>query len=131
MALFENLTKEQVAAFESCKSKEEIAAKVKELNIEASEEEITVAANLLCAQSGELADDALDAVAGGANKNKQESNKDGYLIVSKNTYCTLGRYEAATYPRYENVESGTRCGSCANCKQIGNDICCVVFKVPK
>ena len=129
MAIIENLTKEQAAAFEGCKSKEEIVAKAKELNIEASEEEINAAANLLGAQSGELADDALDAVAGGANKNKQESNKDGYLIVSKNTYCTLGRYEAATYPLYQKVESGTRCGSCANCKQIDNDLCCTALKL--
>ena len=35
MAIFENLTKEQLAAFEGCKSKEEIVAKAKELGLEA------------------------------------------------------------------------------------------------
>ena len=131
MAIFENLTKEQVAAFEGCKSKEEIAAKAKELGIEATEEEITTADNLLGVQSGELADDALDAVAGGVNKNKQETNDSGYYVTAKNNYCVCNKYETATYPRYSNTDPGQRCGSCEHCKQIGNDLCCLMLKMPK
>ena len=63
MAIFENLTKEQAAAFEGCKSKEEIAAKAKELGIEAADSDIEIAANILCAPTGEIDDDALDAIA--------------------------------------------------------------------
>ena len=91
MAIFENLTKEQVAAFEGCKSREEIAAKAKELGLEASEEDIATAANLLGIQNGEIADDALDAVAGGVNKNKQETNESGYYVTAKNNYCVCNK----------------------------------------
>ena len=129
MAFFENLTKEQVAAFEGCKSKEEIVAKAKELNIAASEEEVNTAANLLGVQSGELTDDALDAVAGG-NKNKQDTNESGYYITAKNNWCVCNKYETATYPRFSSTEEGQRCGSCEHCKQIGNDICCTQLKLP-
>ena len=129
MAIFENLTKEQVAAFEGCKTKEEIAAKAKELGIAATEEDIEVAANILCAPVGEVDDDALDAVAGGVNKNKQETNDSGYYITAKNNQCVCNKYETATYPLYSNTKDGTRCGSCANCKQIGNDLCCTVIKL--
>ena len=130
MALFENLTKEQVAAFEGCKSKDEIVAKAKELNIEASEEEVNAAANLLGVQNGELEDDALDAVAGGKNQNKQETNDSGYYVTAKNNWCVCNKYETATYPRFSDTKEGQRCGSCANCKQIGNDVCCTALKLP-
>lgn len=129
MAIFEKLTKEQIAAFEGCTSKEEIAAKAKELGIEATEEDLETAANILCARTGEVDDDALDAVAGGVNQDKQETNKSGYLVVAKNNKCTTGKYETATYPAFSGTKDGTRCGSCANCKQIGNDLCCIVTKL--
>ena len=129
MAIFENLTKEQIAAFEGCKSKEEIAAKAKELGVEATEDEITAAANLLGVQSGELEDDALDAVAGGANQRKQKTNDAGYMITAKNNQCVCGKYETATYASYSNTDSGARCGSCAHCKQIDKDLCCTMIKL--
>ena len=129
MAIFENLSKEKAAAFEGCKTKEEIAAKAKELGIEATEEEIAIAANIICAPSGEVDDDALDAVAGGVNKNKQETNESGYFVVAKNNECVCNKYVTATYPAYSGTRSGNRCGSCANCKQIDNDLCCIALKL--
>ena len=128
MAIFEKLTAEQIAAFEGCKSKEEIVAKAKELGIEASEEEINAAANLLAVQSGELEDDALDAVAGGANQRKQKTNESGYLITAKNNQCYCGKYETATYASYSKID-GARCGSCKHCKQIDNNLCCLMIKL--
>ena len=129
MAIFENLTKEQIVAFEGCKSKEEIAAKAKDLGITATEEDLEVAANILCAPTGEVDDDALDAVAGGVNKNKQETNESGYFITAKNNECVCNKYETATYPAYSNTKSGNRCGSCEHCKQIGSDLCCLMIKL--
>ncbi|MBR4287934.1 MAG: hypothetical protein IKT50_00690 [Clostridia bacterium] len=115
MAIFENLTKEQAAAFEGCKSKEEIAA------------------NILCAPTGEIDDDALDAVAGGKNTQKQETNSSGYLVVAKNNQCVCGKYETATYPIASNTEKGNRCGTCVHCKEIGkavgSDLCCTAIKL--
>ena len=133
MAIFENLTKAQAAAFEGCKSKEEIAAKAKELGIEATEADIEIAANILCAPTGEIDDDALDAVAGGKNTQKQETNSSGYLIVAKNNQCVCGKYETATYPICSNTDKGNRCGTCAHCKEIGkgvgSDLCCTAIKL--
>ena len=131
MSVLAKLTPEQVAAFEGCKTKEEIAAKAKELGLEATEADLDEAAVLLSKESGELADDALDAVAGGVNKNKQETNESGYYVTAKNNYCVCNKYETATYPRYSDTDPGQRCGSCEHCKQIGNDLCCLMLKMPK
>ena len=70
MSVLANLTPEQIAAFAGCKSKEEVAAKAKELGFEATEADLEEAMVLLSAESGELSDDALDAVAGGKKQNK-------------------------------------------------------------
>ena len=133
MAIIENLTKEQAAAFEGCKSKEEIAAKAKELGLEATEADIEFAANILCGATGEVDDDALDAVAGGKNTQKQETNSSGYLITHYNNQCTCGKYETAVYPISRKTEKGNRCGTCAHCKEIGkgvgSDLCCTAIKL--
>ena len=133
MAIIENLTKEQAAAFEGCKSKEEIAAKAKELGLEATEADIEFAANVLCAATGEVDDDALDAVAGGKNTQKQETNSAGYLVTHYNNQCTCGKYETAVYPISSKTDKGNRCGTCAHCKEIGkgtgSDLCCTAIKL--
>ena len=133
MSILENLTKEQAAAFEDCKSKEEIAAKAKEMGLEATEADIEFAANVLCATTGELDDDALDAVAGGRNTQKQETNSSGYLITSINNQCTCGKYETATFPIDKDTRKGNRCGTCVHCKEIGkkvgSDLVCTAIKL--
>ena len=131
MAFFENLTSEQVAAFNGCKSKEEIAAKAKELGIEATEEDVTVAAALLNVQSGELDDDALDAVAGGGAKVRNQKTDDaGYYMTAKNNYCVCGKYKTATVPLDSDTKSGQRCGTCEYCRRIDNKIVCTEIKIP-
>ena len=133
MAIIENLTKEQAAAFEGCKSKEEIAAKAKELGLEATEADIEFAANILCAATGEVDDDALDAVAGGKNTQKQETNSSGYLVTHYNNQCTCFKYETATYPISTKTGKGERCGTCVHCKEIGkkggSDLVCTAIKL--
>ena len=122
MHIFEKFSNEQIAAFADCKSKEAFAAKAKELGIEVSEEDIAAAMALIAADapSGELDDDALDAVAGG----KTDKNKDGYVKVKKNDECLCGKYEVTANPIHDNTNGGRHCGTCKHCLNVrGNEIC--------
>ena len=67
MSILAKLTPEQIVAFDDCTTKEELAAKAKELGLEPTEAELDEAMALISAESGELSDDALDAVAGGGS----------------------------------------------------------------
>ena len=87
MSVLKKFTNEQIAAFQECKTQEELIAKANELGVEYSEEDLKEAVELLGtietlpAESGELDDDALDAVAGGC------TYKDGYAVVTMNVKC--------------------------------------------
>ena len=61
----------------------EMAAKAKELGLEVTEADLDEAVVLLSAETGELADDALDAVAGG------KSQKKNYLTTKRWMEVTL------------------------------------------
>ena len=131
MSILAKLTDEQIAAFAGCKTKEEILAKAKELGFEPTEEELDEAVKLVSgkAESGELDDEALDAVAGG--KEEDPYNKDGYIEVKKKTECTIGRYEMLPEElwRFNFVPKKNgygKCGSCANCKEVNNNTVCVL-----
>ena len=69
MSVLHELTNEQIAAFKDCKTREEMIAKANELGIKYTEEDIEAGFKVLHPEeaeaSGEIDDDALDAVAGG------------------------------------------------------------------
>ena len=120
MSVLAKLTPEQIAAFEECKTKEEIAAKAKELGIEATEEDLNEAATLLSKESGELSDDALDAVAGGKKQYKS------YKKVEKKHNCDVPEYYEQCPPdqyRWKGDEIG-QCGTCKHCYTMnGHEVC--------
>lgn len=120
MSVLANLTPEQIAAFEACKTREEIAAKAKELGFNATEADLDEAMVLLSADSGELADDALDAVAGGKKQRKY------YEKVKKGTNCVVPQYYEQCPPdqyRWKDDVIG-QCGTCVHCHTMdGKEVC--------
>ena len=75
------LNKELLAKAKEAKTPEELMALAKENGIEMTEEEAQKSFALLHSQSGELADEELDNVAGGGCHN------GGRLVVSVMHYC--------------------------------------------
>ena len=122
MSILNKLTEDQIAAFEDCKTKEELLEVAAKLGIAPTEEDIAEAmamiktANL---ESGEINDDDLDAVAGGTDK-----NKEGYVKVSKNDECLCGEYESSPTPIHSHTKDGRHCGTCKHCRQVRSaDVC--------
>ena len=131
MAVLEKLTSEQVAAFQECKTKEELVAKATELGVSYTEDELKEALELLGtievlpAESGELDDDALDAVAGGC------AYKDGYAVVTMDKKCFApGKpYAKDPYPTHPGTLKGARCGTCIYCQtRQAVEICTLIRK---
>ena len=120
MSVLANLTPEQIAAFESCSTQEEIAAKAKELGLEPTEADLNEAVALLSKETGELADDALDAVAGGKKQRKY------YEKVKKGTDCVVPQYYEQCPPdqyRWKDDKIG-QCGTCVHCHTMdGKEVC--------
>ena len=54
MSILKKLTPEQIVAFDDCTTKEELAAKAKELGLEPTEAELDEAMALISAENGEL-----------------------------------------------------------------------------
>ena len=76
-------------------------------------------------ESGELDDDALDAVAGGC------TYKDGYAVVTMNVKCFApGKpYAQDPYPTHPGTLKGARCGTCIHCQtRQGMEICTLIRK---
>ena len=121
MSVLANLTPEQIAAFEGCKTKDELVAKAKELGLEPSEADLEEAMVLLSAESGELSDDALDAVAGGKRQYKS------YKKVKKGTNCQVPEYYEPCPPDQYRWKSDTigQCGTCKHCYTMDNHEVCV------
>ena len=123
MSILAKLTPEQIVAFDDCTTKEELAAKAKELGLEPTEADLDEAMALISAESGELSDDALNAVAGGAD----EYTKKGYKKVDKKDTCTVpDKYVPAPadlklWPKAEYMQ----CGGCDNCRSMNNKIVCI------
>ena len=122
MSILNKLTEDQIAAFEDCKTKEELLEVAAKLGITPTEEDIAEAmamiktANL---ESGEINDDDLDAVAGGT-----DLNKEGYVKVSKNDECLCGEYESSPTPIHSHTKDGRHCGTCKHCRQVRSaDVC--------
>ena len=129
MSVLKKFTNEQIAAFQECKTQEELIAKANELGIEYSEEDLKEAVELLGtietipAGNGELDDDALDAVAGGC------TYKDGYAVVTMNVKCFApGKpYAQDPYPTHPGTLKGDRCGTFIHCQtRQGMEICTLV-----
>ena len=122
MSVLANLTPEQIAAFEGCKSKEELAAKAKELGLEVTEAELNEAMAIISAESGELEDDALDAVAGGAS----DYNKKGFLKVDEEHTCEIPeRYTPLPSDQYRKKKAAYgSCYTCANCREMNGKMVC-------
>ena len=124
MSILKQLTPEQIVAFDDCTTKEELVARAKELGLEPTEAELEEALALINAESGELSDDALDAVAGG----KDEYTKKGYKKVDKKDTCTVpDKYVPAPadlklWPKAKHMQ----CGGCDNCRSMNNKIVCIV-----
>ena len=124
MSVLAKLTPEQVAAFEGCKTKEEISAKAKELGLEATEADLDEAVVLLSAETGELADDALDAVAGGKS---QKKNYKKIKDPKKHHKCDVPQYYEQCPPdqyRFPKDNIG-ECGTCVHCHQMDGRLVCV------
>jgi hypothetical protein len=131
MSVLNKLTNEQIAAFQDCKTKEELIAKAAELNFAYTEDELNEALALLSkaetvsVENGELDDDALDAVAGGC------TYKDGYAVVTMNVKCFApGQpYAKDPYPTHPGTLGGKRCGTCIHCQtRQGMEICTLIRK---
>ena len=123
MSILKKLTPEQIVAFDDCTTKEELAAKAKELGLEATEADLDEAMALIGAESGELSDDALDAIAGGQN----EYSKTGYKKVKKDDTCTVpDKYvpAPADLKLWPNAKPN-QCGGCDNCRSMNNKIVCI------
>ena len=127
MSVLEKFTNEQIAAFQECKTQEELIAKANELGVEYSEEDLKEAVELLGtietlpAESGELDDDALDAVAGGTTYNKK-----GYAVVTMNVKCIApGQpYAKSPIPAHPLTLDGKRCGTCIHMVTMdGMEVC--------
>ncbi len=122
MSILNKLTEDQIAAFEDCKTKEELLEVAAKLGINPTEEDIAEAMAMIKAtnlESGEIDDDALDAVAGGT-----KTNKEGYVKVSKNDECLCGEYESSATPIHSNTKDGRHCGTCKHCRQVRSaDVC--------
>ena len=75
-------------------------------------------------ESGELADDALDAVAGGKNANK---NYKQIKDPKKHHKCDVPQYYEQCPPdqyRFPNDNIG-ECGTCVHCHQMDGKLVCV------
>ena len=122
MSILNKLTEDQIAAFEDCKTKEELLEVAAKLGITPTEEDITEAMAMIKAanlKSSEINDDDLDAVAGGT-----DLNKEGYVKVSKNDECLCGEYESSPTHIHSHTKDGRHCGTCKHCRQVRSaDIC--------
>ena len=125
MSVLHELTNEQIAAFKDCKTREEMIAKANELGIKYTEEDIEAGFKVLhpaeAEASGELDDDALDAVAGGTTYNKK-----GYAVVTMNVKCIApGQpYAKSPFPAHPLTMDGERCGTCIHMVTMdGMEVC--------
>ena len=125
MSVLHELTNEQIAAFKDCKTREEMIAKANELGIKYTEEDIEAGFKVLhpaeAEASGELDDDALDAVAGGTTYNKK-----GYAVVTMNVKCLApGQpYAKSPFPAHPHTMDGKRCGTCIHMVTMdGMEVC--------
>jgi len=90
-----NLTPEIIAKAKEAKSPEELLALAKENNINMTQEEAVVCYAQLNPKAGEIADDELDNVSGGACKTTVDGEKR--TVVSSGLQCFTGKYECAYY----------------------------------
>lgn len=120
MSVMNKLTPEQIDAFEECETKEELIAKAQELGVEYTEEELAEAVALMKGESGELSDDALDAVAGG-----DSGYKKGYKKVDRRDKCTINQWQKAAVPVYPGVKKPGKCGNCEFGRKIKNELVCI------
>ena len=125
MSVLHELTNEQIAVFKDCKTREEMIAKANELGIKYTEEDIEAGFKVLhpaeAEASGELDDDALDAVAGGTTYNKK-----GYAVVTMNVKCLApGQpYAKSPFPAHPLTLDGKRCGTCIHMVTMdGMEVC--------
>ena len=122
MSILNKLTEEQIAAFDDCKTKEELLEVAAKLDLTPSEEDIAEAMAMIKATNigkGEIDDDALDAVSGGT-----DTNKEGYVKVNKNDECVCGHYESSATPIHSQTKDGRHCGTCKHCRQVRSaDVC--------
>ena len=123
MSVMNKFTPEQIEAFEDCETKEELIAKAQELGVAYTEEDLAEALALMKGESGELDDEALDAVAGGAD-DEEGSYKKGYLKVKKKRDCDIDRWEKAAIPVYPGVKKVGKCGNCAHAQKIKDTLIC-------
>ena len=131
MSVLHELTNEQIAAFQSCKNKEELIAKANELSIKYTEEDLAAGLNILnpTTENGELDDDALDAVAGGTTYNKK-----GYAVVTMNKKCFASGfpYARSPFPAHPATLSGKRCGTCIHMVTMeGMEVCPLIMDPAK
>ena len=84
-----NFTPEMIEKAKAAKSAEELLEIAKANGVEMTADEAATYFAQLNPKSGELDDDDLDNVAGGAC----ESKKTGRIIVSSGTRCLTGHYE--------------------------------------
>lgn len=122
MSILNKLTEDQIAAFEDCKTKEELLEVAAKLGIAPTEEDIAEAMTMIKTanlKNGEIDDDDLDAVAGGT-----DLNKEGYVKVKKNDECLCGEYESSSTPIHSHTDDGRHCGTCKHCRQVRSaDVC--------
>ena len=131
MAKLNNLTPEILDILGECETKEALLAKIAELNVELDEEDVEVLAAEIAGEEeeGELDDEAMDAVAGGGNRNFVFKWKNGYRKVGRRDTCPIGQWERAAVPSYKGVKNNYKCGNCAHGKIVNGQLVCL--KQPK
>ncbi len=104
------MTNELLQKAKECKSVDELLALAKEneypLDTEAAEE--------LFAQmntSGELTDEELDSVSGGACQTKMKVNGKSYVVVSSGVACFTGEFAPVNSKIKKSIETGHNDGS--------------------
>ena len=125
MSIMNKLTPEQIEALKACENAEELFEKADELALELTEEELAeVVAELGLAEEGELDDDAMDAVAGGA-----DGYYKGYKKTNRYKKCFAGnKWALAEIPIFPAVKKINKCGNCAYARKINSHLVCSLVK---
>ena len=121
MSELKNLAPEILEAFDGCDTKEELLAKAAELKVELTDADVDA---LLSIDEGELDDDDIDEVAGGAGEGDRGWHK-GYKRVWRRDDCTIDQWQAAGVPSYTGVKKNGKCGNCEHGRNVNGKLVCV------
>ncbi len=100
------MTNEMIGKAKECKSVEELLVLAKENNYPMTESEAEAVFNTLHSE-GEISDDEVESVSGGACQTKMKVDGKTYVVVSSAVSCFTGEFEPVNSQIKQSLETGS------------------------